>query len=221
MGTQKLSEFQSDIRSALGRPTADVTQINRWVFNSMVEFGYAFKFPELIATAYIDTVDGQDVYTLPTNFRAFTDNGLWVGSPEDRTGGILEVETRTNYLRYFRFPTTSSRGRVTNYHRFGNNIVLRPVPDTTVTRVYFDYWKRITPLADANDVSPFNDDWDDVIFRGALYRGHLNFGEHDRVINVFNLFLGLIRSRVMAEDLEEFPEGGISAIETRYAQLRR
>jgi hypothetical protein len=220
MGTMKLSEYQADLASALGR-TLDSDRTKRWIFNAMVEFGYAFKFPELITTGFIDTVDGTDNYVLPTDFRAFTDDGLWIGSPQDRTGGILEVETRTNYLRNYRFPVDSSRGRARAYHRFGNKIIIRPIPDSTVTRINFDYWKRITPLSGADDVSPFTDDWDDIIFRGALYRGHLSYGEHDRTINVFNLFLGAIRSRVMAEDLEEFPEGGISAIESRYAQLVR
>lgn len=220
MGVQTLSEFQADLAAALGR-SLDADRSKRWVNNAIREFAYAFKFPELQKNAYIDTVDGTDTYPVPSDLRAFTDDGLWIGSPQERTGGILEAETRTNYLRNFRFQTTSSRGRARYYHRFGKNIVLRPVPDSTVTRVNFDYWTQITPLNDANDVSQFSDDWDDVIFRGALYRGHLNYGEHDRVINVFNLFLSLIRSRVTTEDLEEFPEGGISAIQSQFEQLVR
>lgn len=221
MGIQKLSEYQDDLKSALGRQTIDAGLMNRWINNAIREFGYAFKFPELLATGSVDTVNGTDTYPVPADLRAFTDDGFYIGSPQDRTGGILEVETRTNYLRNYRYQSTSNRGRPRYYHRLGNNVVFRPVPDTTVTHIQFDYWKRITPLVGANDVTQFADDWDEVAFRGALYRGHLNYGEHDRAINVFNFFLGLLRSRVMAEDLEEFPEGGISAIESKFVQLVR
>jgi hypothetical protein len=219
MGTQKLSEFKDDLRSALGR-TPDELLMTRWVNNAQKEFGYAFKFPELMASGYVDTVNGTSEYALPGDFRAFSDDGVRITSPVSRAGGILTAETRTEYLRTVSYSGVF-RGAPEAYHKFGGKLVLRPGGDSTVTRASFDYWKKITPLTNANDITVFDEDWDDVTFRGALYRGHLNYGEHDRMLNVFNMFLSLIRSRVLAEDLEEFPEGGISAIQSQYDNLMR
>lgn len=215
MGTQKLSEFKADLLSALGR-SPDDARMTRWINNAQYEFGYAFKFPELMATSFVDTADGISDYVLPNDFRAFSEDGLRIISPSTRTSGILRAESRPEYLRSVSYSGAGSTGEAEAYHRFGKRLFLRPWGDTTVTRVQFDYWKKIVPLAGPNDVSIFDEDWDDIIFRGALYRGHLNYGEHDRMINVFNLFLSAIRSRVMAEDLEEFPEGGISAIQSQF-----
>jgi hypothetical protein len=49
-----------------------------------------------------------------------------------------------------------------------------------------------------------------------LYRAYRDYGEFDRYKNVRNDFIGLIRSRVAEEDLEEFPEGGISIEQSPY-----
>lgn len=216
MGIMTLAQFQDDLAQALGR-TLDATRTIRWINNCMYEFGYAFKFPELAKVGTIPTVAGTRSYSMPSDFRALGEDGVRLISPQDRFGGILKAETRTNYLRGDRWPETSAYGQTRWYHMFQKKIWIRPGPDSTVESIEFDYWSRITPMSGANDVSIFNEEWDDVIFRGALLRGHLAYGEHDRLINVYNLYLSLVRSRVMAEDLQEFPEGGISLIESAYA----
>lgn len=220
MGVKTLAQFQNTLALALGR-TIDPTLTLDWINNALFEFGYAFKFPELQAKTTLVTIQGTDAYNLPADFRAFDETGVLATTPQNRVGGILAKESRSNYLRAFRFVAANSQGPARSYHRYQNQIVFRPIPDSTVTTFQYDYWKRITPLAAPGDVSVFQDDWDDVIFRGALYRGHMNYGEHDRMMNIFQMFLGLIRSRVMQEDLEEFPEGGISAIQSQYDSIRR
>ena len=97
------------------------------------------------------------------------------------------------------------------YHRFGDSIIIRPTPNT-VMLIAVDYAKTVTPLVAVTDVSPLLEDWDEVIFVGALYRGFRHFGEFDRYQNVRNDFLGLVRSRSTEFELEEFPEGGISPL---------
>jgi hypothetical protein len=221
MGVKTLTEWQTDIRNSLGRSAADLNEIKGWVNDALLELIGAFKFPELQATGTIDTVAGTDSYALPADFRAFDDQGVSIISPQSRFGGILEVETRVEYKRERQFATTYTRGIPEAIHKYGGKMWIRPTPDATVTRIEFDYHKKLTKLANPSDVSPLQDEWDECIFRGALYRGHLRYGEHDRVINVYNLFLGLVRSRVQIEDLEEFPEGGISALQSRYDNLVR
>lgn len=219
MGVMTLADFQSDLAEALGGRTLDATRSARWVNNAYREVAYAFKFPELNKTATFNTVDGTESYTLATiaaDFRAMDEEGLRITAPQTRFLGALVPETRINYRRASRFPQTATRGQPRWWHRFSGKIYLRPIPDSTVMTMEFDYWAKVTALAAAGDTTVLTDDWDDVIFRAALYRGQMSYGEHDRMINTFNMFLGLLRSRVMAEDLEEFPDGGISAIQSSY-----
>lgn len=215
MGLTTLLRFQTKLKKALGRDP-DPVDLTDWVNSGLWEFAYAFKFPELQADGVVLTVQGTPNYALPADFRAFTDDGIQVVAPQERAYGILTAETRTNYQRSTRFVQTATQGWPQYYHKYEKKLWLRPIPDSRVTTLAFDYWKKAPPLALPTDVSLFDEDWDDIIFRGALYRGHLAYGEHDRMINVFNLFLSGIRSRVMAEDLEEFPEGGISLIQSEF-----
>ncbi len=222
MGVMTLTNFRDDLRSALGRSSEDATRIARWVNNSIREFAYAFEFPELEKTDDFDTVSGTPNYSLAADFRMLNGNGsVRIDTPQDRFGGIILPETRVEYLRTSRYPQTSSYGRPTKYHLYGKEMWLRATPDSTVMNIAYDYWGKITPLVDDADTSEFDEDWDDVIFRGALYRGYMAHGEHDRMINAFNMFLGLIRSRVQAQDLQEFPDGGISLIQSQFDDARR
>jgi len=221
MGVMTLQNFRDDLKDALGRPNVDANRLDRWINNSLYEFGYAFKFPELQKVGTIATVAGQRSYDMPADFRALTDDGVRIITPQDRFGGILVNETRTNYLRSDRYDLSNNRGVVGAYHLFQKKLWVRPSPDGTATSIEFDYWSKLTKLTNPADVTIFDEDWDEILFRGALYRGHIAYGEHDRVQNIYNLFLGAVRSRVMAEDLQEFPEGGISAIQSAYdAQIR-
>lgn len=221
MGLMTLTDYQNDLKDALGRPTVDSTRLTRWINNALIEVAYAFEFPEMQKLGTITTSPGSVAYDMPADFRALQDTGVRINFPSNRVAGILAAESRTEYLRNYRYDQISNRGVVGYYHMFQKKMWLRPIPDSTSTTVEFDYWKRVTPLVNPLDVSPLEDDWDEIVFRGALYRGHLAYGEHDRLLNVFNLFLSDIRSRVMAEDLQEFPEGGISAIQHSFDNLRR
>lgn len=221
MGQLTMTRMIAQLTQASGNRVLDPTTVIEWINSAQNEFAYAFQFPELQRVASIPTVAGTVNYTMPADFRAMGEDGVRIITPQNRFGGILTKETRTNYLRSDRFPQTSSQGIARAYHMYQKKMWLRPAPDATVTSIEFDYWAKPTPFASGTDISVFDDDWDDVIIRGAMYRMHLAYGEHDRMINVYNLFLGLIRSRVMAYDLEEFPEGGISMIQSQYDNLIR
>lgn len=221
MGIMTLLQFQDDLKDASGRPNIDAGRLNRIINNAQYEFAYAFKFHELENTGSILTVQGTNNYVLPSGFRMMTDNGVSITSPQERYGGILELETRTNFLRSRSYPDTSSQGAVGYYHLFGKKIWVRPTPDGTNSTIDFDYWGEAPALVANGDVTVFNPEWDDVLFRGALLRIHMVYGEHDRMVNIYNMYLGLLRSRVLAEDLEEFPEGGISYVQSQYDQLIR
>lgn len=214
-GTRTLSIYTDDLRTALGRPTENVLRVARWVNDALREIAYAFKFHAMEGAGTFNTVNGTVAYNRAADFRVM--NGeLRISAPQERFGGIILPETRTNYLRSTRYATSTNYGKPEFYHLYASQIWLRRTPDATVMTIDYDYWKKITPLAGDDDVSPLDEDWDEAIFRGAMYRGYLAHGEHDRAINMFQFYLGLVRSRVSEEDLEEFPEGGISYIQSQF-----
>lgn len=221
MGVKQLSSYQNDLIFALGDPSLDAGMMAGWVNDALREIAYAFKFPELQAVGSVDTIQGTASYPVPNDFRSLADTGVHITSPQERVRGNMDAETRWQYNAASRYADSAYQGQPRYYHMFGKKIWFRPVPDGTVTTVAFDYWKSITPLSAPTDKSPLNDDWDEPIFRGALVRGYMILGQHDRMVNMVNMFLTLVRSRMLAQDLEEFPEGGISVIESQYANLIR
>lgn len=211
MGTRTLTEMWDDIRLATQRPTLDTGRITRWIMAGMKEFGYAFQFQELQEEGSLTTVAGTLSYSLPANLRSLSDEGAWITLPVTSIRK-LKKETRTQYqLRIGDTTNTQARGAPNWYHTYKRLMYLRGIPDTVYT-IKFDYWKTLTEISLPGDVSPFTDDWDDIVLMGGLYRAFRSQGEHGRYINIRNDFLGLIRSRALDEDLEEMPQGGLNII---------
>lgn len=223
----KLSEFQSDIQSAMQRSVSNTALMNRWINNAIREFAYAFKFRELEKVFSWVTVANTPSYIIGVgqainiaDFRYVNgDDGLRLTGPSptgaNTTLGSIIPESRKNYLKYIGDTSdTSTYAQPQFYHKYGNTLFLRPIPDM-VYNLDLYYWAKITPLVNANDVSQFDEDWDEAIFTGALYRGFRSFGEHDRYQNVRRDFLTYVNSRQTELDLEEFPEGGIQPVSWR------
>ena len=220
MGVMTLLDFQTDLISSLQR-TPTNPQLTRWINQALKEFGYAFRFHELESLTTFLTVQGKNTYVIGSgqdinvsDLRYIeelrkTAPGITASNP--RIGRILP-ETRSAYLKGVGdTAATTLQGEPLWYHKFGATVYLRPIPDATVTTIELDYYKTITSFVNPTDVSPLHEDWDEAIFLGALYRGFRSFGEYDRWLNIRNEFLTIIRSRQTEFELEEFPEGGISA----------
>jgi len=220
MGLLTLTDFRSEVAQGLQRgsvSTIGEAKLDRWINDAIREFAYAFNFRELEAKVDFVTVNGQYEYTvgtdiLATGFRAIHDLGLRKRLPADRLGRVLP-EARSTWLKKVGDVTdTTTHGDPKYYHKYGGVVTLRPVPDSTLVTIIFHYWKRITKLTAVGDVSQFDEDWDEVIKVGAQYRALRDYGEHDRYVNLRNDFLGMVRSRVLELDLEEFPEGSIHPV---------
>jgi hypothetical protein len=217
MGLLTLQNYRDDLEGALQRSGISSAFKDRWVNQSLKEFGYALKFHELEATAQFVTVDAQTDYAIGsglsiniTDFRAIDELRIVSSVSGDVGQGRILPETRSRYNRMLGDAAdTQSHGVPRYYHRWRNRIWLRPIPDSDLVTVDMDYFKSLTGFAADASVSPLHEDWDEIIFVGALYRGFRHFGEYDRYQNVRNDFLGLIRSRQDEFGLEEFPEGGI------------
>ena len=213
MGTRTLLEFQTNVQDALSRGTIDPAKLTRWVNDALKEVSYAFKFPDLEKTGSFNTAAGQYIYpisTFATDYRMLHEEGLWITSPSDRIGK-LKKENHTRWQRNIGDTTdTTVRNKPDYYHRFGRSIYVRPVPDGTVCAVSVHYWKKLVALSAPTDITELQEEWDEIIELGALYRGYRHFREFDRYIDIRNDFLGLVRSRAMEEDVEEIQQGGLN-----------
>lgn len=218
MGDMTLNEIRQDLVDGLQRgPSQDnvgQVRLTRWINNSIYEFGYAFKFRQLEAFATQGLLANTGVVAFPTNFRMMNENGIEIIGVAGFEGKILP-ETRDQYIKKNRTTVdTIVPGRPKHFHIYGPLFLVRPVADVDYT-LGVHYWLNIDPLVNDDDLSIFPKDWDDIILTGALYRGFRHFNEFDRYQNVRNDFLGLVRSRKFEEDLEPFPEGGVSGVSYR------
>lgn len=217
MGRMTLSEFRTEVADGLQRGTPEaigITRVDRWLYNSMIEFAYPLKFRELEGTSEVTLLEDEFTLDFPTDFRVLHHEGLQIVGA-DRYEGSLTPETRAQYIRLVRTGESTLRpGRPYFYHIYDSQFYVRPVADDDYDFV-IHYWKRLTMLVNEDSPSIFGDDWDDPILLGALYRGFRHFNEFDRYQNVKNDFIAAVRSRAMPEDLEEFPEGGIHPVTWR------
>lgn len=215
MGLLTLANFRTQIEDELNRSSVGNTKLDRWLNAAYLEVLHGFKFHELEGSQTFLTVDGTHTYAIGatlaidiSDFRALHDEGLWVQSPTDNIKQILP-ETRDSWLEKIDLDIAST-AEPTHFHKFGDTIYLRPVPDTTILTILVHYWKSGVKLAADGDVTILDSDWDDILAVGAIARGFRNFGEESRKVNARNEFLSMIRTRSLEIDVEPFPEGGIS-----------
>lgn len=214
MGRMTLKQFRDYTASGIQRTSPELiglSLVDTWIFNTMVEFGYAFKFRELEGYEEQVLLAGVDALVFPEDFRMLHELGIELIGVERFEGKLLR-ESRDEYIKANRtIAGTFTPGRPKRYSIFGPLFKVRPVGDVDYT-AGVHYWRRLIMMDDEIDPAPFQDDWDDIILVGAQSRGFRHFNEFDRYQNMRNDFLGMVRSRAFEEDLEEFPEGGIMPV---------
>lgn len=214
MGTRTLQEYRDNVSAQLTRGTIGNALLDKWVNDSQKEVGYAFKFPELETSTAFNTVVGQYSYPLlviASDYRFMHAEGLWIQSPSNKIGK-LKRENHSKWLRNVgNLTDTTSYATPNYYHRYGKSVLFRPVPDDVVS-IMLHYWRRLLKLTAPTAVTELDDEWDEIIELGALYRGYRHYREFDRYMNTRNDFLALIRSRAMEEDLEEIDQGGLNIV---------
>lgn len=214
MGNMTLDTFREELVAGIQRGTQDAVgkaRLGNWLHNAMYEFGYALKFRELEAISDQTILADTSLLTIPADFRAMHESGIELYNVAGFEGKLIP-ETRDQYIQYNRTVVGYiPSGRPKKYHIYGTEFRVRPKTDVDY-KALVHYWKTIPDLLSDDDVSIFQADWDDVILLGGLYRGFRHFNEFDRYQNIKNDFIGMVRSRTMREDLEEFPEGGINPV---------
>lgn len=214
MGIMTLAEFRTRIKNGIQRQNIGDADCDLFLNSVLREIGYAYRFRELEGTASFSTVVGSVGYQIGagqainiSDFRKLHDDGLYIFFPYEYQG-VLIKETRTAYRKKSSPFVVEARGLPRYYHKSMNVVYLRPTPDSIVS-INLVYWKKITPLSGINDVTPFDEEWDNIFLIGAMAEGRRGFGEMDHYVALRNDFLNMVRTRTIEEEVEEFPEGGI------------
>lgn len=210
MGLRTFSEFSANVTAAVARtPTSD--ELKRWINDAYREVAYAFDFPEFEYSTSFPTVAGTfsyDLKVLAPSYRKLHAEGVWIITPDENKAKLIR-ETRTRWIRNAPSLTdTTQRACPQYYHRYGKTLVVRPFPDK-VYDISFHFWRQVTPLTSPTAVTEIDEDWDEIVELGALYRAFRRYREFDRFLNIRNEHLALIRSRSLEMDSEEIEQGGL------------
>jgi len=133
--------------------------------NKFWDVNYKFDFPELkTSDATQDTVDGTQYISVPTGC-------LYVIGVEDTENDCyLTWKPWSWFMDQRGRADTAQEGQPKFWARYGAYIYLNPTPDAAYDMAVW-YRKRVSELSDDDDVTEIGEEWDDVVFELAVYRG--------------------------------------------------
>ena len=190
MAYMQLTDYRTDLQSALGERGLANSQLDRWINFAYLDLIGAVQFPELTEEDTTQsTVAGQNYINVPTGamliqlVRNVTDDAKlsWVPLTE-----------------YWRLPQTSAVP--TKWSRQKAKIMLNGVP-SGIKSMQIIYIKSPTRLSGATDVIALTDTWDDAVFLLSVHHGLLALGEEQRAAAWFNRAASYITSRMTEEGL--------------------
>lgn len=167
----------------------------------------AMRFHFNTARYRLNTVAGQESYTIPTDLRTPANASLAAGeSMLEIDSARLRWQNTSDYLRAVSpewidlYTTTATRGQPTYYSRLVDEIRLCPIPDQ-VYEVYFYGLKRFPALSADGDTNPWTTDAEKLIRARAkktLLREVLQDFEHAAAVDVTENEALMTLSRKMA-----------------------
>lgn len=191
MGFMALSDFRTDVNTALGNRGLPNAQVDRWVNFGYLEVTSAVRFEVLDGTDTIATVMSQNYIVAPTEVQ-------YIRLVRDTSNDYLLGWVPKN-VYYMKLQATSDVPKV--WTRDGLNILLHPVPDAAYN---LDVVSKKTPtlLSGDGDVTVLSDAWDPVILALAIHYGLLTLNEEQRALVWLQRAVAYAASRLTEEDLE-------------------
>lgn len=168
--------YRSELRDHLGLDTADLDAagcdllINRsyaWLLN-------AFNFRTKEISVKFNATAGERNYDLPDDFESL--RGISVEDLIDGQHTPLDRMTSDYYESVYKESTGDEWAKPTHYLREDGCIKLWPTPDDAYVHV-LKYDKLLSDLSDSNLTPELPKNWEEFILLGAVYRGHLKFGD--------------------------------------------
>lgn len=189
-GIKTLGIFRSDIESQLGGRGFGNTLVDQWVNSAYLELTGAVKFPELMDSFTVATVDGTVSYAGPTNSIG------WEAVYDDTNNKVLERIDRHDFYRQLR----TVKGTPEFWMRDQDQMFLLPTPDAIISERIL-HIKQPTLLSAAGHVTVIPAHWDYAIELLAVSRGLAHAVEEDRSAHWRNLAINYIQSRLTETDL--------------------
>lgn len=192
MGYMTLSDFRTEVQSALGDRGFVDTRLDRWINFAYLDLCAALPHPELTEEDTTQsTANAVNSVNVPTGAMVV----LIVRNTTDDSK--MEWVPLNEYWRY-----SQTAGVASKWTRQKAKILLNPVPNS-VKSLRIIYLKTPARLTAAGDVSTLVDTWDSAIFMLAVHFGLLAIGEENRAMAWLQRAVNYIQSRLI--------EGGMVA----------
>lgn len=158
MAISTYSELKSTISSWLDRTDLD-TVIPDFIVLAEARHKRDFKIRRMETRVTTNTIEDSEFYTLPDNYVAMRNIQL-----------NTNPKTSLEYLtpeQMDRIHAGSSKGKPKAFSIIGNNIQIRPIPDS-VYEIEILYFKHFTALSDSNTTNDLLTHHPDVYLYGSL-----------------------------------------------------
>lgn len=190
-----LGGFTEAVTAALGHPPEDsVTsdEIAGVINDSYFEIARRFRHRRMQRDVTISTTSGTNEYALESDY-------FWMRVVRDETNN---ENLLPRSLQFIQSRNDGVSSQPLYWATEDYNIILSPTPDNTYT-IRTWYFARPARLVDPADSSVFEDEWDEIVKRGAEARGFYLMGEYDRQIHALNLQRSLINTIIETQTLEK------------------
>lgn len=217
------SQMQTEVGDLLNmtidaNSTVTTTQVQRdlntardLVLNRLLTLGQNY----FLRIAKADTVAGQSLYSLPTDFRKFARLEVGYNNATDRVkANQIDLSEIGDY--------SSNAYSVTNpnYTIVGNMFELRPTPTTAVTNgLYMIYVENPADMSGDTDTSGLPLDYDSLLTLYASAKGKYTLGlaqEGNNMMAQFNLGLDEMENNIVERNIDS---GGTIAMVDNYGGL--
>lgn len=194
-----LALLRTELRDHLGVDDIDLpnSDADLLLNRSWWEVMNKFDFREKEASRTFTTVAGTRSYANPVTQEAV--QSVWVSDLYDGTRKQLDqLEIPTFEARYD--SDTDARGKPEVYTRQNADMLLDPVPDDVYTITVY----HLAILSDIPAGGPdVPQEWHEIILFGAIYRGFLRMGLHNRAKAIRKEQVDMISSTVPVRSKEQ------------------
>lgn len=190
MGYMALSDFRTEVQSALGNRDFSDARLDRWINFGYLDLVGAIDFEELISTTPLNTQIGLTSYTIPV------DDVRLIQLIQDNTNqNLLQFINKAEFYRL----DLVTQGTPIKWTRVGDLISLNPTP-SAIVQLTIVYARDADRLINVGDVTVLPDTWDAAVVLLATYHGLLAIGQEQRATQWFARAVNYIQSRVTQEE---------------------
>lgn len=197
MGFMQLSDFETDLQSALGQNVGANSRLDRWINFGYLDLATAEDFEIL------DAVDTSQSTTNGVNFVNVPTNTMIVKIIRDTThDNKLQWVNKDEYWRQ----PQSQTGNPIRWTRDAGKLLLHPVPNGAF-QLQITYKKPPTLLASSSDKTVLPDAWDPAVFYLAVHHAFMALGQEGRAMAWLQRAASYMQSRLSEVKLHAVTPG--------------